>query len=90
MAEERLAVLYSDGSISVLADWADEADGRGTCLSDDKGETDPTKFAKLIRVSVEVLQTLEVPSMVKRAEEVTCPTCGRGPTISREEETDDA
>lgn len=73
---ERLAWLYSDGSLGVPDEGRSMAFMREQALDDDRRETVLSQFTRVVRIRLDVLETIEVPSLSLAAAEGVCPTCG--------------
>lgn len=70
----RLALLYSDGSMGILSDGATEKSAREDAMFADANETDPAKMTKVVRVRLEITETLVEPKAPRRREGV-CACC---------------
>lgn len=56
---ERLALIHSDGSISVFAKTATLDYAREESRLADRGETDPAHFTKIARVDLKILEIID-------------------------------
>jgi hypothetical protein len=59
---ERLALLFSDGSILILPPGASIEQARKEALSCDENESNPQNFTTLLSVAVHAIEIIEVPS----------------------------
>lgn len=62
MLRDRLALAFSDGSMTVLPPQADIGWARREALSCDQNQDQPDKFTRIARVRVELVETIETPS----------------------------
>lgn len=77
-AGERLALLYSDGSLGIGMPGAPAESFRDEAIFSDKNETDPANFTQIVRVRLEVIEVVETPSAVAAAGRGgICAACGR-------------
>lgn len=67
----RIALLYSDGSLGVLADGATIDDAVKQRVFSDAGERDPARMSKIARVGVTVIELVDEPPAAPTA--VTSP-----------------
>ena len=70
MIERRLALLFSDGSISLYAPNFDIEKARAEAIEYDQNENDPASFTRIVWVevsSVEIIETPKVASMPRSA-----------------------
>lgn len=77
MPEERLALLYSDGSLGILSAGQPIEKAREEVQWVDDKEKNPEQFTKIVRVSFTVMEVLETPKLGQDSSSV-CPTCGGG------------
>lgn len=69
---ERLAIVYSDGSIGIHREQERLSKVAEQCADDNKRQTDPQLLARVAKVRVEIVDFIEVARKEK-----CCPTCGR-------------
>jgi hypothetical protein len=63
MTETRYAIQYSDGSFNVLTDKAQIAGALSWAGRDNWNEDKPEHLAKVVRVSITVLEVCERPAL---------------------------
>jgi len=75
---ERLGLLFSDGSMGIGSEHTKIEAHREDALLADKHETHPDHFTKVVRVRVEVVEVVEIPTAGKLPAKTKgpCPTCG--------------
>lgn len=71
---ERLAIIFSDGSVVIGTEKETLAQIQKQCAGDNKNETRPGKLARVARVRIEII---EFVADEQPAHNQTCPTCGR-------------
>lgn len=76
--EERLALLYSDGSLGIFTAGRTLDSAREDALLADDKENDPEHFTKVVKVEFRITEVVETPKQPKAACAAACPTCGRG------------
>ena len=77
-AGERLALLYSEGSLGIALPGAAVATLREDAILSDRNEADPAHFTQVVRVRLEVIEVVETPSAVAAAAHGgACAACGR-------------
>ena len=70
---ERIALLYSDGSIGIMPPATSIEKAREEAKDADHNETDPAYFTKVATIEINIVEVLDVP----RSEAVkNCPVCG--------------
>jgi hypothetical protein len=60
---ERLALIHSDGSISVFGKTTTLDYAREQSRLADRGETDPAHFTKIARLDVKILEIIDAPAI---------------------------
>lgn len=73
LAQERLALIYSDGSMGVLKDGKTIEAAREEREFADAHQKDPMKLTKIALVRIEPVEFYPHSTVVAE----TCPTCGR-------------
>lgn len=76
---ERLAIRYSDSTFGVLHEGATIEDAHKELRFCDENETRPEHLSRIVRVSIEIVETLFDPraAFVGSAENDRCAQCGR-------------
>lgn len=76
---ERLALRYSDNTFGVLHGGATLEDAHKELRFCDENETRPERRTRIVRVSIEIVETLFDPrlAVVEATESKRCATCGR-------------
>jgi hypothetical protein len=62
--KKRLALIFCDGSITVLPPDASLVQARREALSCDENQTDPMLMTRLARIWIGEPEALEIPSLV--------------------------
>lgn len=73
---ERLALLYSDGSMGVLGEGATIEQARKEREFVDKGAR-RADLTKIGRITIDVITVVDDPAAPAPASAAACPTCGR-------------
>lgn len=74
---ERLALHYSDNTFGVLREGATLEDAQKERCFCDENETRPERLTRIVRVSVEIVETLFDPWSAPAEAEERCPQCDR-------------
>jgi hypothetical protein len=64
LAEKRLALMFCDGSMTVLSPDVSLSEARREALSCDENQTDPALMTRLARIWIGEPETLETPSLI--------------------------
>jgi len=76
MTGERLALLYSDGSLNVLDPEATLEEALAERAEADRNEDDRNLQTKVVRVTITIGETVFDPVTRPAARQVACPCCG--------------
>lgn len=76
---ERLAIRYSDNTFGVLHEGATLEDAHKERRFCDENETHPERLTRIVRVSIEIVETLfdPRPGPIDAKESGRCADCGR-------------
>ena len=64
LAEKRLALIFCDGSMTVLSPDVSLSQARREAISCDENQTDPALMTRLARIWIGEPETLETPSLI--------------------------
>lgn len=73
---DRIALLYSDGSISVLKPGTEMEAAERQRRDDDRNETNLANLTRIAVVEVKVIRQVVVAKKIMDKLDDTCPTCG--------------
>lgn len=74
---ERLALQYSDNTFGVLRECVTPEDAQNERRFCDENETRPERLTRIVRVSIEIVETLFDPAPAEPQENERCAQCGR-------------
>ena len=64
LAEKRLALIFCDGSMTVLSPDVSLSEARREAISCDENQTDPVLMTRLVRIWIGKPEALEIPSLI--------------------------
>jgi hypothetical protein len=67
LAEKRLALIFCDGSITLLPSDTSLVQARREAISCDENQTAPALMTRLVRVWIGEPEALEIPSLIRQS-----------------------